>query len=471
MGATPGGIVHLIVMWCGNQEAVRFMGDVQRLMNRWLLSRGFSIGIADCVPAGACEAAIRGSIDDGMKRIDALQSEAPSWSSDLSGSTGDSHLEKMWIERTIHRLVSQIQMSTGNMLRSETPRSNALRTMVMAGSKGNNINICQITLCVGQNCVGGARLHPESASSRTLPRYAHGQACVDGMGFVSNSYVSGLRAGEAFFHAAGGREGLVDTAVKTSRTGYIQRRLIKGMESHRTEHDFSVRNDSNGIVEFTYGSDGMNPRFMERTLVRAYAMSPGALHDAVRHVAATPRDIAQEEAALMSLHAAVRSSWTHRLRCRNALFVSLPVNPTRMLSTIVPSERTSASATVSCSRVIDDLKYIDDELLRVLPEPATRCLRLTLRFELRTAHVVGRLRVSERAWTLLIECIYSRIQKSLVDAGEMVGTVAAQSIGEPATQMTLNTFHLGTPAPAFVVPPVPSVCAVCLVQLEWQSKA
>lgn len=348
LGATRGGIIHTILICHGNDAAANFMGDVQRVVNRWLLERGFSIGIGDCVPSKICEDAIRDSIDVALQRIDSLQAEMPQWSSAalFGGEDGgeQTSLEGLAVERTIHKMVSNIQ-NTGSLLRRETEQNNALRTMVDAGSKGNLINISQIMMCVGQNCVGGNRIAPDGKDKRTLPSYPHGSRPVDGAGFVANSYITGLRAGETFFHAAGGREGLVDTAVKTSRTGYIQRRLVKGMEGFVVKHDLSVRAprlqpqvssqeliSTDSVLEFIYGGDGMNPVHLERIGLAAFAMSDSELE---RHVlsSAPDHEIAQKELAKISQYRdAARESLCHPHMTSATPHTFLPINPRRAIS-------------------------------------------------------------------------------------------------------------------------------------------
>ena len=82
-------------------------------------------------------------------------------------------------------------------------------------------------------------------------------------GFVQNSYLAGLTPQEFFFHAMGGREGLIDTAVKTAETGYIQRRLVKAMESAMVKYDGTIRVSNNNIIQFRYGEDGLAGEHVE----------------------------------------------------------------------------------------------------------------------------------------------------------------------------------------------------------------
>ncbi|KAH0511561.1 DNA-directed RNA polymerase II subunit RPB1 [Microtus ochrogaster] len=109
---------------------------------------------------------------------------------------------------------------------------------------------------VGQQNVEGKRI-PFGFKHRTLPHFIKDDYGPESRGFVENSYLAGLTPTEFFFHAMGGREGLIDTAVKTAETGYIQRRLIKSMESVMVKYDATVRNSINQVVQLRYGEDGL----------------------------------------------------------------------------------------------------------------------------------------------------------------------------------------------------------------------
>src|ERR1700688_1169808 len=119
------------------------------------------------------------------------------------------------------------------------------------------INISQMSVCVGQQSVEGRRI-PFGFRHRTLPHFAKDDFTPEARGFVENSYLGGLTPQEFFFHAMAGREGLIDTAVKTAETGYIQRRLVKALEDVMVRYDTTVRNSLGEIVQLLYGEDGMD---------------------------------------------------------------------------------------------------------------------------------------------------------------------------------------------------------------------
>jgi len=133
---------------------------------------------------------------------------------------------------------------------------NHLKNMVSAGSKGNPTNILQIIAFVGQQNVEGKRI-PFNFQNRTLPHFCKDDYKEESKGFVQNSFLKGLTPQEFYFHAMGGREGIIDTAVKTSQTGYIQRRLIKALEDIMIKYDGTVRNSLDQVMQFLYGEDGM----------------------------------------------------------------------------------------------------------------------------------------------------------------------------------------------------------------------
>jgi DNA-directed RNA polymerase III subunit RPC1 len=116
--------------------------------------------------------------------------------------------------------------------------------------------------CVGQQIISGKRV-PDGFQDRSLPHFPKFARDPPSKGFVRNSFYSGLVATEFLFHAISGREGLVDTAVKTAETGYMQRRLMKALEDLSTRYDLSVRNSVGGVIQFTYGDDGLDPMYLE----------------------------------------------------------------------------------------------------------------------------------------------------------------------------------------------------------------
>ena len=135
---------------------------------------------------------------------------------------------------------------------------NAAVLMARCGARGSMLNLSQMAGLVGQQAVRGERIS-RGYTKRTLPHFKRGDLGASAKGFVASSYKNGLSPTEYFFHSMGGREGLVDTAVRTSRSGYMQRRLINALEDLKVASDGTVRNTAGTIVQFQYGEDGVDP--------------------------------------------------------------------------------------------------------------------------------------------------------------------------------------------------------------------
>lgn len=199
------------------------------------------------------------------------------------------------LESSVLGVLSRVREAAGSVCLERLPRHNSPLIMALCGSKGSTINICQMVACVGQQAVGGSRIQ-DGFFDRTLPHFRRGERTPDAKGFVSNSFYTGLSPTEFFFHTMGGREGLVDTAVKTAETGYMSRRLMKALEDLSVQYDDTVRNSTGGIVQLVYGDDGLDPVTMEgkdsfpidlhRLLMRARAGVGTAAPHAAAHAPA-----------------------------------------------------------------------------------------------------------------------------------------------------------------------------------------
>ena len=194
LGTGGGGLIHAVWKRCGCAAAARMIDCLQFIAIAYLTIHGFSVGIGDAVVADGVAAGIKAAIGDSV----------------AAAATDDDSV--LLLERT--------KETAGNAARAAMAPTNALHWMTEAGSKGSTINITQISACLGQQRVEG-KLIPLSYRGRTLPHYKRGSelANIQGRGFVTSNYLDGLAPDEMFFHAAGGREGLIDTAIKTSRTG------------------------------------------------------------------------------------------------------------------------------------------------------------------------------------------------------------------------------------------------------------
>ena len=172
----------------------------------------------------------------------------------LQAQPGKSVMETF--EHQVNKRLNAARDTSGTIALENLDKDNRLVNMVKSGSKGNNNNISQIMACCGQQNVEGKRI-AFGFNKRSLPHFTKDDYGADSKGFVTNSYLTGLTPSEFYFHAMGGREGLIDTAVKTADTGYISRRLMKALEDVMVKYDGTVRTSREVIIQFLYGEDGM----------------------------------------------------------------------------------------------------------------------------------------------------------------------------------------------------------------------
>ncbi|SFL22784.1 DNA-directed RNA polymerase, subunit A' [Halogranum rubrum] len=254
VGAFGGEIVDTITKVYSETRARVFINEIASLAMRAIMHFGFSIGIDDeSIPPEANEQ-VDEAIENAYERIQELIStyEADELES-LPGRTVDETLE-MKIMQTL----GKARDSAGEIADDHFGDDNPAVIMARSGARGSMLNLTQMAGCVGQQAVRGERIN-RGYEERTLSHYKKNDLSAEAHGFVENSYRGGLTPREFFFHAMGGREGLVDTAVRTSKSGYLQRRLINALSELEAQYDGSVRDTSGTIVQFEFGEDGTSP--------------------------------------------------------------------------------------------------------------------------------------------------------------------------------------------------------------------
>ena len=367
------------------------------------------------------------------------------------------------------QVLNKARDDAGSSAQNSLSESNNLKAMVTAGSKGSFINISQMAACVGQQNVEGKRI-PFGFSGRTLPHFTKDDYGPESRGFVENSYLRGLTPQEFFFHAIGGREGLIDTAVKTSETGYIQRRLVKAMEDIMVKYDGTVRNSLGDVIQFLYGEDGMDAVWIEEQKLDSLQMKKDEFDNSFRYelddenwkpnylLPAHVDDLKTIIEFRNVLEAEVQKLEIDRFQLGTEIATNgantwpMPVNLKRL---IWNAQKTFKIDTRTCSdmhpmeivEAIDKLQervkvvHGGDAISIEAQKNATLFFNIHLRATFASKRVLNEYRLTREAFEWIIDEIVSRFSQSLVAPGEMIGCVAAQSIGEPATQMTLNTFH------------------------------
>ncbi|QLG50113.1 DNA-directed RNA polymerase subunit A' [Natrinema halophilum] len=254
VGEFGGEIVDTITKIYGNTRSRIFINEVSTLAMRAIMHFGFSIGIDDETIPEEAQSRIDETITDANDRVEELiEAYERGELESLPGRTIDETLE-MKIMQTL----SRARDNAGNIADEHFQDDNPAVVMANSGARGSMLNLTQMAGAVGQQAVRGERIN-RGYEDRTLSHYEPDDLSAEAHGFVENSYTSGLTPREFFFHAMGGREGLVDTAVRTSKSGYLQRRLINALSELETQYDGTVRDTSDTIVQFEFGEDGTSP--------------------------------------------------------------------------------------------------------------------------------------------------------------------------------------------------------------------
>jgi DNA-directed RNA polymerase subunit A' len=356
-------LLHRIIKDYGTQAGREFLNKITRLLKLYISMRGFSYTYEQLVLSPRARSRIQKTMERIEKKIEELIASKRSGTLvRLPGQT----LEESFEIYVMHELATA-RDEAGKIADQDFTLENAGIVMTRTGARGSSLNIGQMAACVGQQSVRGKRIM-RGYAGRALPHFTEDDARPRARGFVYNSYQSGLDAIEFFFHAMGGREGLVDTAVRTQQSGYMQRRLINALEHIRLEYDSTVRDSAGDIIQFQYGEDGVDPAKSDH---------------------------------------------------------GKAVNVSRLIEQVKIGEEKGEAA--QAEYIKKQLETVEGQLTPILMN--------------QLKHDLAKAKLTKKSVEKAIGSTAEQYKRALMEPGEAVGIVAAQSIGEPGTQMTLRTFH------------------------------
>ncbi|ORY24999.1 beta and beta-prime subunits of DNA dependent RNA-polymerase [Neocallimastix californiae] len=266
--------------------------------------------------------------------------------------------------------------------------------MIVSGAKGSNVNVSQISCLLGQQELEGRRV-PVIVSGKTLPSFQPFDTSARAGGYIAGRFLTGIKPQEYFFHCMAGREGLIDTAVKTSRSGYLQRCLVKHLEGLRVQYDNTVRDSDGSVIQFLYGEDSLDVQ-KQKTL-NQFGFWAKNCYAAVNK---------------LKLQMVVSSPYIIANEAKKCMKKSVKK----------PSKYDTSLSKYSPSRYIGSTS---DAFYKKLTEYVER---------IRIISLLKRIR-------MVMALMNLKYMSAVIEPGESVGLLAAESIGEPSTQMTLNTFH------------------------------
>ncbi|KAL0248614.1 hypothetical protein GEMRC1_003848 [Eukaryota sp. GEM-RC1] len=436
IGPSKFGLVHSINELYGPQASGRLLSSLGRLCTTVLQYYGCSVGISDMVLTAQSEDERHRLIDTSTERGFELASkftfEELMKTEDvefdfISKDQLATSINRIYLEPTLYSRLDgkySIEMSelAGEIIDScinggqtvTFPRNN-LSLMALIGAKGSNVNVSQISALLGQQTLEGRRV-PVMPSGRTLPSFSPYDSSPKSGGFVADRFLTGVTPQMYYFHCMAGREGLIDTAIKTANSGYLQRCVIKALEDISIAYDGTVRQSDGLVMQFLYGEDGLNTRttkFLNRFGFMAANYKP--LIHAANFAAVLPKlDV------------------TSAKNLKNE--VDTGADP--VLSRISPFSTLGATSEAFNKQLEAYIAENPHGLVSLSSDLTPEKFRTLMNF---------------------------KYQQYLAHPGEAVGAVCGQSIGEPSTQMTLNTFHLAGHGAANVTLGIPRLREIIMM--------
>ncbi|KAL2218370.1 putative DNA-directed RNA polymerase III largest subunit [Thermoascus aurantiacus ATCC 26904] len=430
-------VFYVMLRDFGPAVAAEGMNRLSRLSARWFTNMGFSIGITDVYPSERLIASKNHLVETAYAQCDEVIAKFKAGT--LEKSPGCD--EQQTMENQISGILSKVRQQAGDECIAQLSKWNSPLIMATSGSKGSSINVSQMVAVVGQQIIGGQRVQ-DGFQDRTLPHFPKHARQPPSKGFVRNSFFSGLTPSEFFFHAISGREGLVDTAVKTAETGYMSRRLMKSLEDLSCRYDDTVRTSSSDIVQFQYGDDKLDPVDMEAKA------RPVNFDRTFIHAESTTYD--NNERSL--LPSEIMEICEEMLAPQRAKLVRKDL----LGNELGYMDRSDHG--------VDQFESARDFLESIQNYVQSKADRLISRGgdndpsdERSQKGLNHTAKLTERTLRTFISSCLTKYKKAQVEPGHAVGAVGAQSIGEPGTQMTLKTFHFAGVAGMSITQGVPRI--------------
>ena len=458
LGDTTRGLLHRVYNDYGVDNARDYIDDLQNVVTEYMKSHAYSVGISDLIADNETNNKIIETIN--QKKMDVKSLIDETHLGIFENKTGKSNNEEF--ESRVNNILNKASFEAGKIGRKNLTKNNRFVTMVNAGSKGSDLNISQMISCLGQQNVDGKRI-PYGFEDRTLPHFTKFDDSPGARGFVENSFIGGLKPHELFFHAMGGRVGLIDTAVKTSQTGYIQRRIIKGLEDLMVNYDMTVRNNKGKIIQYNYGDDGFDPVFVEsqqipfinmniQEIYGHYEMPIDSTSDAVYSTLYTRQAYNKFKKQKPELKKKCKEYIDFMIESRKNVVenvlkylykgsVNLPVSFVNIINNVAGNQEENVIVDITPMEVFNMIENNFEKLNMLTFNKPTALFKILYYYYLSPKELLMHKKLTKKSIEILLVLINDRYKKAIIAPGEMVGMIAAQSIGEPTTQLTLNTFH------------------------------
>jgi DNA-directed RNA polymerase beta' subunit len=452
-------IVHIIFNDYGYVEAARYLNDLQKVVSRFMIRSGFSVGVSDLL----VHPEIRTRNQESVKKA---KTEVMKLTREVHLNALEDAITKDLItiyEGKVSGIANKVSDEVQKQILKTLDLTNRVNYIVKSGAKGDGINIQQMTCLLGQQIIDGKKV-PLGFTDRSLPHYPRYENGMESRGFITSNFLEGLSPQEFFFHAMSGREGMIDTAVKTANSGYLQRKLVKATEDLKVAHDSTVRSSINDIIEFCYGEDGFNSTSLEMQ-VSNFTLITSENKKKYFHL-----DFNDKWEEFMTTNAVKQMkkipNWKDVLeKYNNTVNLCIEIIHEKYLKYVSKIDDFKIAYPVEFRRLIDntiikfdvnkglktDLSPVD--VINALEMLVKTCkngnhennsLRILAYDYLSPKKILKEQRITKQAFDYIIQSIKAKFMTSVAEGGEMVGPLAATSIGEITTQMTLNSVSWDT---------------------------
>jgi DNA-directed RNA polymerase II subunit RPB1 len=448
-------LVQLIWDEYGVEETKDFMNNTSRLINNYLLWNGFTVGIGDMTIGRNVEEEIQKTLQTRELKVQNMITEI---------ENNPELMDEDLFENTLFSELNVARDDVGKLIQSNNNPDNCVTVMHQSGSKGDANNTGQMSGCIGLQSVEG-KLPQKKINNRTIPYFHENDDTAVARGLVKQSFLRGTRFPEFFFINMAAREGLISSAVLTAESGYIQRKLIKILEDAVIAYDKTVRTANNGILQFMYGDAGSNTikqyehnikliELSNTEIMKKYCFNDDELKDFKNY---SKKDNQQYYETLLKMRDELRNIHLKTkldMKTLSSTYM-IPVNIVRVVDSIkntnMKGDKLEPNDIIKgIDNIVEKARLVNltnDEIadksnLRNKDDKIAKTLfNIALYEYLSPKRCINDFKLNKKQFDEIVNEFIKNYNKNMIEPGEMVGIIAAQAMGEPITQMTLNAFH------------------------------
>lgn len=469
LGGTPGrSVIHRLWKRTGHEQAATFINNLAFAALGWFSRKAFSTSLRDFYVAPTHQAQLRALKRTYLSQLLLLQRtferggalEYKNVREHLGlGLTGFAKTRYEQLEADIGFLNRKFKDECQSYVMTNVNQRehNGFACMIASGSKGNNTNVASTEAMLGAQDYGNARFR-DFYPGRCTAFDIKGDYGAVSRGLIVQSYGEGLQPSSYIRHAAAGLIGIIATSIKTSETGYIQRKFVKFMENFKTCYDGTVRGSNGTIIQFMYNGDCVNSTYAERVPVRLASPDlPTPESVRLRYASSSQQQLKDDPDEVLLLDklcecwAFVRKAFVGKAFQGSVMTVSTNVRMEHIVSkaTAAAFHERGTEKEDNERATMRDLYVAIEELITTkcyyptfaaLSSKQLQLFECVLR-ETMSPRWLSIARPTKKCLSYVVDFAYSEFHRGLIAPGEAVGIIASQSIGEPATQMTLDTFH------------------------------